>query len=104
MLYSFQPLVYAHSTLQLCSYNTTAVQRYSSAIDISTSPTGQPNTRPRHILWAADPSQWYAVLNDILELLQRRFHHLALEGPTGDGIARDTPLAQMTGQYPAHMM
>jgi hypothetical protein len=100
----FSNIHLVQTPLQLRPYYTPPIQRNRRPVDITPCPRTQPNTRPRHILRTPDPPQRNAPLNHILELLQRRLHHLALERPASNRVAGNPPLAQMTSQHTAHVV
>ena len=90
--------------LQLRAHNTPPIQRNRRPVDITPRPRTQPDTRPGDILRTPDPAQRNAPLDHVLELLQRRLHHLALERPARNRVARDPPLTQMASQHTAHVV
>lgn len=90
--------------LQLRRDNTPPIQRNRRPINPRARPTTQPNTRPSHILRTPNSAQRDPTLNHILELLQRRLHHLALERAARNGIARDAALAEVAGEHAAHVV
>jgi hypothetical protein len=90
--------------LQLRRNYTTSIQRNGCAVDPRACSTAEPNASSRDVFWASNSTKRNASLDDILEFLQCCFHHLTLEGTTSDGVARDAPLAQVTCQYPAHVV